>query len=70
MVDWNMGVGLAEASDLGMRPGAFPESAEFACEDGVVRSFERTGVKRRGGEVTEVTYRSREAGLAVVVLND
>lgn len=70
MVHWQGGTGLAEASDLGFRPGAFPEAAQLPCADGSLREFVRTGVKRRDGEVTEVTYRRREDGLAVVVFND
>ncbi len=69
-ISWtDKGTGLVEASDLGFPPGVFPKEHDFPCQDGEVRTFERTGIKRKEGEIEEVTYRNA-VGTAVVVFND
>ncbi len=62
--------GFVEASDCGFEPGVFPPTHGFACPDGQVRVFERRGIKRREGEIEEVTYRNDPAKLGICVLND
>ena len=62
--------GFVEASDVGFEPGVFPMTHGFPLPDGQVRVFERRGIKRRDGDIEEVTYRNDASKLGICVLND
>lgn len=69
MITWTGNSGLTEASDLGWKPGYWPERYRFQCADGIVRNFERTSRHPFGVDSVEMVYKSPR-GFSVSVIND
>lgn len=71
LITWRGNQGTAEASDLGWRPGEFPEAFEVkSTRTGHTERFEREQRKFFAHEFCGFYYRSVDRPLVLAVLND
>jgi hypothetical protein len=60
---------VAEASEIGLKPGEWPSEITMVAEDRR-RVFSRAHLEERGGDLMAVHYRERGGNGLLTVLND